>query len=347
MINKILFCFLGFFICFFLLGSTISPAQQKKHLKIYIVNSYDETHICTVPQCSGFTKAISKLTDDSYDIDIQGFYMETNDKNTTPSSMKAIADEAIKEIEKNKPDIVYVTDDNAFALVGIPVSKDYPVFFSGINRSFEDYKKQFTNLDYNQLYGVDETIILTDMFKIFEQARFIPDKYYIINDEGSETGYYLTLDYINELKKNNSNYEVIKVTSIHQLNKVVRDLNKNNQGVIIISAQRMFDAETGQVVNKDVIMRHVIKYNTKHLELAANPLFAKLGISMCCAPDFFLMGQKAGEMMIDYLNKKPFERFVKAKNLIAVNIKRLDILGFNKIHSSDSKLINYFYGQEK
>jgi ABC-type uncharacterized transport system substrate-binding protein len=337
--SKILFSFI-IFVAIILTGPVQVHPENKRLLKIYIVNSYDEGHVCTDPQNDGFKKVIKAALNENFDIDYSAIYMETNVKNTTPQSMKSISQTAIAEINKYKPDFIYVTDDNAFSYVGIPMSSKYRVIFSGVNKPINDYISERPELNLKNLYGVCEVPNMTAYFKMLKKHNVVIDKYYIITDDGSETSTYIANEYRNILKSMNETPVIIKCETLHQFKKALNELQSKPSGLIMLTAQRLLNFETGKTLSKEEIIKELLKHNNRHLEVSINPLFAKIGLSTCVGPFFSKMGEEAGDILIKLVNGKPVTPQVfNTTSVISMNLNRIHYLGYSKLILTDDIVV--------
>ncbi|MBF0527606.1 MAG: hypothetical protein HQK56_21210 [Deltaproteobacteria bacterium] len=310
--------------------------------RIFIVSSYDEFHVCGNPQLQGILNNIQ----DGYSkrLSITGAYMETLTRNNTPELHLKVSEAIIRDIKEFKPDLIITIDDDAFEHVGIPLSKDYPIFFSGINRFYSSYLEAFSDIIYKpNIKGVEERISLSALVKIMERYKFSPKEFILLSDN-TETSYYMTQNYISELKsKTNYHFSVIQITTLVELREFIKASQSRDKSVLVLTLQRVLD-ERGKMVPKKDILREIYKYNSKHLELGANPLYAEFGIPICMAPDFSSMGSLLGVMVIKFLNKEPIERpILEPINSVSVNLKRLKELGFNNSDLSNFNLLDKIY----
>ncbi len=101
---------------------------------MFVVFSYHPEH----PWVAEETKGMEDVLKDK-GLTVEKFYMDTK-RRTSPEWMKQIADDAIKKIEKFRPDLVMVFDDNACELVAKKyIGKTLPIVFAGMNREPADY----------------------------------------------------------------------------------------------------------------------------------------------------------------------------------------------------------------
>jgi len=122
---------IGCFSLLLLVGVSLDLSAREKN--IVIVHSYNTDHVDWVPlQESGFKSKVGA------EYTYHTFYMDTKNLPKEQYAEKAI--EALTLIDKKRPHLVYVTDDNATRLVGRFVSREIPVVFSGVNANIRvDY----------------------------------------------------------------------------------------------------------------------------------------------------------------------------------------------------------------
>ena len=190
------------------------------------------------------------------------------------------------------------------------------------------------------------SIRLDNVFSLFESALFVPDKFYFLVegnlDTKTSTSFYMEKDYEKEIK-GKFNIEYVPVTSVLDLKDKLIKLNQaSRQGVIVVIAQSLFDTEELKFVDKEVISRIIVKYNKKHLELGANPLFTeeRIGLSICCAPSFEMMGKMLGKLFSESIKGKFQYGAYPSTNIVWVNKQRLEYLDLSKLYSSAPSLIN-------
>jgi hypothetical protein len=115
----------------------------------------------------------------------------------------------------------------------------------------------------------------------------------------------MTKNYIKQIKdKTTYKYKEINFEYIHELRSFLEKIQEEDEGMIILAFQRLKDIDTGGVASKDLIIKDVLEYNNKHLELGGNYLYAKLGLAITCAPNFFKMGELTSSIIINALDNK-------------------------------------------
>src|SRR5262249_8742234 len=136
-------------VVFLLLALLILPAStpasaQNPPKRIYIVQSYEIGHVCGEPQAEGILQSLAVAGWTlGKNLEMKSYYMDTYKVNTTPDSMLAEGQKALKEIAEFKPDIVFTLDDAAVAQVMMPlIGTGMPIVFSGMNGQPEMYNER-------------------------------------------------------------------------------------------------------------------------------------------------------------------------------------------------------------
>lgn len=319
-------------ICILIIPVSISKADIDDTvflpiLKIAIVNSYDIDHVCGTPQTQGILDGLSNRIGRKFQFDIQVWYMKTGSTFDTQEKIDYISKKVINDIKSFDPDYIFVVDDAAFKNVGIPMSESNMIFFTGLNKPFNSYGEIGTNFE--RFIGVEEIIPLERLFRVLDNVEFYPSKIWILSDT-STTSYYLSNSYRDEIKRDtNYDVEIIRLSRISDLRKTLSDLQKKKKGIIIHSYQNLKDDDYGMFRPKKQLIEDVLRYNDKHLDVCENCYYAKNGISMVVAPDFYNMGIQVVGQFEDYLNNKVTKRIIQSKTIMSINIKRLEELGFS------------------
>jgi len=318
---------------------------------IVIVNSYNINHPCSAPQDEGFRTELLKYKNINARIIMYDLYTKT--KNITQLDQERIASITIEKIKRLNPDVVYTTDDNAFKLVGIPLSKKYVVVASGLNKFPEKYISEYKlDKNKNHIYFVSETVRLDLLWNVLEKSHTLISKVYIISEDSrhsSVTNYYMTKNYINEIK-GRMDYDIIYVTYVSEFRKIILDLNKKKNVLVILSLQRLID-DNGNYINKLDIVKELLKTNYTNLELGGNFVFCKEGVAICVMPDFWSMGKISANISAKYILNKYFNAnfqipanlsVIIPPNKITVNKERLDQLGYGNILHYDRVFYKIF-----
>jgi len=144
-----------------LLVSMVGGAQARH--KVLLVFSYHPEYSWVIEE----TRGVEDVLKDK-GITTEKFYLDTKRK-TSEEWKKKVAEDAVKEIEQFKPDLVMVFDDNACELVAKKyIGKTLPFVFCGMNGEPEDYGFPAENIT-----GVIERHHLKESIELLK--RLVPD----------------------------------------------------------------------------------------------------------------------------------------------------------------------------
>lgn len=311
----------------------------KPILNIALVHSYHLNHPCTGPQHFGITQNLRKLYPD-YKIVIRSYQMKS--KTINKNRIERVSKIIKNKIEDFKPNYIFTTDDNAFEYVAIPLSKNYKIISSGLNKPYEGYKKKYPKLNENNLIIIEELIRMDNIFNILELAKIKIGTWHVLYDN-TPTSYYMMKNYESELS-GKGKVVYTKVETIDELRSYLRK-NKKKYDVYVITLQSIYDRDRGEYVTKEKFFKEFKFFNHKMLELGGNPIFSKFGISICCGPDFYMMGNLASEHFINEVIKNKNWKHLKMTPImsVSVNIRRLRDLGYSSLSSGGFKIINDVY----
>lgn len=334
---KYIFITLIIIVDFLFFTNPVSTSDLNKNLllpilKIAIVNSYDINHVCGSPQTQGIIRGLTKL-DSKYQLDIQVWYMKTDVTFTTPDKIEYISKRVIDDIKSFNPDHIFTIDDTAFKNVGMHFSNTHKIFFSGINKPFNEYLIA-EDIDSLNFCGVEEYLELDKFFKMISKIEFYPYKFWILADT-TTSSFYLAQNYKSEIKKHSSFLsEIISISKSSELRSILSKLQNEKKGVIIYAFQSLIDDDYNITKTKKSLLPDMLKYNKSHLELCENCYYAKRGISLTLSPDFYKMGSDVSEMFVKYIETNIFQSsIIKSSNLFSINIKRLDDLEFKWVYN--------------
>jgi hypothetical protein len=266
--------------------------------------------------------------------------------------MEDQADKAMELVRRIHPDLVVTTDDDAFRYAGLPLSNSYRVVYSGINKTFKDYKPLAKEMPikFNNLSGTEETMNVKGVMNIINNSSTYFSTIYIITDglnNMSTTSRYEYDQFVSYAKAAgyNGNIERVPVNTDMELKQKLLELNNKDTGIIFLSIQRVYNVEDKSILTKDDISTLVTQYNTKHLELVLNPSFvSRQGISMSCGVRFEDMGTTMGKIIKSYIiNKKLPGNVVATYPKIIVNSRRMNTLGFGTLLNTAIKKIDVIY----
>lgn len=311
-------------------NSNYNSINIKDELKIYYVGSYDPGHVCGQPQINSFFKRIKDIDDDfGLKVDIEGWYLDTVKTFTDKTQVNDISSHVIKDIRRYNPDIIYVVDDAAFEYIGITLSEDFPIFFSGINQSYKGYSFKYKGIiNNNNMFGVDELTNIDSLYNLFKSARIFPNKWYFINDK-TEVASYVFDNLRDELYKIGVSYEVFDVNSTREYIDTIKSLNNKAPGIIANNVHSLYSDDYKEVLDTTSLTMLLIRYNKVHLDFSINKGLCKYGLSIVNGPDYNKMGYLVGNMFINTMSRGVKSHKVnRLKSEITINYKRIEDLTY-------------------
>ena len=134
--------------------SSCSNERQKK--KIVYINSYHQGHPSSDEIQQGFMDNMPK---DSFEI--HNWYMDTK-RNSSDEYIEKKAAQLLDSIDKIKPDLLVISDDNAVKYIAEPNldQLSMPIIYCGVNWSADNYK-----LPEYQVTGILEILPVADALK--------------------------------------------------------------------------------------------------------------------------------------------------------------------------------------
>ena len=125
---------------FILLVSMLSCTSEKQ---VFYVNSYHKGY----PPSDEVFAAISQVFDSVQGIQLESFFLDAKQNPSLETINENVA-LVLEEIQKFKPDLVIVSDDDAVKYLVVPYLKDTktPVVFCGVNWSANQYGLPATNV---------------------------------------------------------------------------------------------------------------------------------------------------------------------------------------------------------
>ncbi len=315
----------------------IAKAGEKKSrrpIRAYIVHSYENDHVCGVPQGEGVEGVLKEKFGDR--LVIKKHFMNTKTVNGTPARMKRDASRVLQDIDRFKPGIVFTIDDNAFREVGLKlVDRDFPVIFSGLNGQPETYNRtvQFLNdqgRPDSNITGVYENLHFETAVNVMKGVNPNLSKVIALLDE-SPTGRAIRVQLQKEIDSGRIDIQVTfkHVGTMSAFRQAIAEINADDtiQAVypVVLSVAGESNARVGF---KDTLKAFL--EDSKKPGMALNFAFARLGLFGGASVDFSAMGRQAGQMGIELLNRKPIGRLPiqsAQEYLITFNILRAKMLG--------------------
>jgi len=157
---------------------TAGARAENEPKRVFIVQSYEKGHVCGEPQAEGELASLAKAGwVVGRNLTVGTYYMDTYRTNTTPEAMQREGENALAEIAKFKPDIVFANDDAADAQVMMPLigRTDISVVVSGMNGQPEMYNERKHFMDSRahpggNVTGVYEKLYAAQAVKVMVQA---------------------------------------------------------------------------------------------------------------------------------------------------------------------------------
>ena len=308
--------------------------KSTRQIRVYIIHSYENDHVCGVPQGEGIERILKEKYGDN--ILIKLHFMNTKTVNGTPEKMKKDAAVVLQEIDRFRPSIVFTVDDNAFREVGLKlIDRPYPVIFSGLNGQPETYhqKVAFLNQDgkpNKNITGVYEKLHFETAINAMKGVNPQLNKVVALLDE-SPTGRAIRIQIQKELDSGRIETQVVfkHVGTMAAFREAIDEINADDtiQAVYPVVLSVEGDAQTR------VGFKHTLKVyleNSKKPGMALNFAFARLGLFGGASVDFGAMGRQAGRLGIQSLNGEPTDRLPiesAQEYLITFNISRARMLG--------------------
>lgn len=284
--------------------------ETTKSARIFIVHSYEKTHVCGAPQESGI-KRIFEESD--YETTWEYYYMNTKTENASLEKKLEQAEIVKNKIELFKPDVLFVLDDNAIKYVGTHfIGRDFFVVFSGMNGQAENYSIKTPFLDENGLPNNNMTGVyeflhvqksMETMYKLFP----ITKKVLTIIDE-TPTGNAITKQLDLELSgvKLPFEVEIRRVKTLIQYKKLIKEINQSKEYGFVYNIALGLQTEDGSQVGVPVTFKYYLEHS-KIPSIALNYAFSKLGLFGGVAVNFEEMGAQTAEMAVKLLNGTPIK----------------------------------------
>ncbi|MDX2480827.1 MAG: ABC transporter substrate binding protein [Desulfuromusa sp.] len=326
----------GLFVAGALLAGASTNASETTipdKIKVFIVQSYEQDHVCGAPQGKGIEASLAK--EFSGRLDIKNHFMSTKTINSTPEKMQHEARLVLAEVDSFKPDMVFMVDDDAFREVGVKlISEKYPVIFSGMNAQPENYSKNVPFLDgagrpNSNITGVYEKLHFQTAINVMRGV--IPDlKKIVALLDKSPTGNAIRVQMEKELAGYGEKIEVV-FKQVGTMKDYLEEMTKINNDPTVQAVYpvvlSVVDDQRVSVGFKKTLRAYV--ENCTKPGMALNFDFARLGLFGGASVDFGAMGRQAGEMGVKFLqgakiSDLPIE---SAKEyLITFNKKNADML---------------------
>ena len=318
--------------------ATTPALAQHAPKRVYIVQSYEAGHVCGEPQAEGELQSLAAAGwIVGRNLEVKTYYMDAYITNTSPESMRREGQNALREIEEFKPDLVFANDDAAIAQVMMPlVGGSIPIVFSGMNGQPEMYNERKHYMDSwahpgSNVTGVYEKLYAVQAIKVMEQA--VPglrgSKVAMITDY-TPTGNGLTKQFEIELKEvTDVQWEVQRVHDWSEYTTLIERLNGDPEVKAIYPVALSLPGDNGARYSAAQIYDWTLAHSRKP-EMAINYFFARMGLFGGAVENFSAMGRLAGQKAVKIFNGTkagdlPIED--GPDSAIVFNVKRAKDLG--------------------
>lgn len=277
-------------------------------IRVFIVHSYEEDHVCGAPQGKGIMTSLMKEFKDR--IDMKTYFMNTKTTNSTPDKMKQEGLVVLREVESFKPHIVFTLDDDAFREVGLKLNRQsYPVIFSGMNGQPENYSKNTPFLDgtgrpSSNITGVYEKLHFQTALNVMKGV--LPDlKKVVALLDMTSTGQAIRIQLEKELIGYRDNVKIVfkQVGTMKDYLREITEINNDSSVQAVYPVVLSVTDDTEQSVGFRKTIKAFIE-RCKKPGMALNFDFARLGLFGGASVDFTAMGRQAGVMGVKSLKAK-------------------------------------------
>ncbi|MFH2123354.1 MAG: ABC transporter substrate binding protein [Pseudomonadota bacterium] len=150
----------------------LKPAEEP--VKLLIIQSYEKGTGCGATIETGLLAGLAQAGyRDGEQLAISHYYMDTQNSHITREAIANQAQLALAEIERIKPRVIVLMDDNAFEYVLPPlINSQYPVLFAGTNVPLEYYNRTHPFMITRQHPGKNVTGV-TEEHELLQSLRLI------------------------------------------------------------------------------------------------------------------------------------------------------------------------------
>ena len=241
---------------------TLIPTQASATQRVLVIHSYSDLFTWTRDQNTGITEGLRRAGYTAgQQFQIETFFMDTRLTYTSPEQIKERASDALDMIQDFRPDIIFVTDDNALRDVAVAYNEEHPgatipAVFSGINVDPSVYAPiQSLDRPGGPITGTLERVPYREVFKLGKRlfpgaskiviladdsgsSRFVADTFQQDYPGPTENQPLEVLDYIlidtfekwrKTVQDNQATADIIGILNYHQL--------RDSTGVIVTPAE--------------------------------------------------------------------------------------------------------------
>jgi ABC-type uncharacterized transport system substrate-binding protein len=241
------------------LSGELAPAQphSAQQLRVFIVQSYNPEYIWTQKINEGLREGLRGLN-----ISFQYFYMDAKRK-PDPASLRQSAQDILRQIEAQAPQVVITVDDVAQIYLAQPHlkgRKSPQVIFCGVNAPLSLYGFPASNAS-----GVRERWHFRDGFSLLKKIAPKLRSVAVISDDSESSGY--VLDNLAEDQRHGpfalKLVGVEKVRTFQDWQLKVRAYQKRADALALGIFHSLVDEATGQVVPPEAVLAWTNSANRK------------------------------------------------------------------------------------
>ena len=310
--------------------------SSDKTIKIFILNSYRYEQHFTQGQNDGF---LAGLEDSGLNVEYKQFFMNTK-LNTSEEWKTKMAAEAMAQIDEFKPDLLYITDDNAQKYVGMNyVDGKIPIVYSGINGDPADYGY----VGAKNVAGVLEKVPYIQALKFFREVVPSAKKIAVVKAD-DETGRVVAEQFREDAKE----YPEIEILGFHmaktfeEYKEFILDYQDEADG-FLLDGFAIFLDENGKAMSVGEVMTWTVQ-NSNVPEVVVIEEAVENGALAGLNSAPYNHGQKAWEIakeiLIDGVNPSSYPSEWELDGDEFINLARAEDLGISRDEIPSAVLIN-------
>ena len=234
-------------ITIFLLLLSGLQAQEK----ILIIHSYSSDNNWVQDQTNG----IKNILGNEYKY--FQFFMNTKKIPKTQFTMKAT--EAITYYKKIKPNLVFITDDNALKLLGITLSKDIPTVFGGINGNIKkDYPWIFDSINTT---GVLERPLIKRSISQIKKALNIKGKALLLLGNSTTANSFYNEEFKRASFTKRLDIDTYISGSFTNWKKTIKNSKEKGYSMLMIAGNQAMRDKNNNHIDKNIISAWISKHS--------------------------------------------------------------------------------------
>lgn len=305
----------------------LNPEQQTPIQTIHIlgIHSYSPDYPWTKNQHLGFVETINRQEGINFHVSAE--YMDTKLLTFTEAYQQQMLELLKNKYAQHRPDMVYVSDDNALTFARQYVAtlyQDVPIFFSGIN-DFTVMEK----LDRSQFTGVFEKKDAVRNIALLKQLQPTATNINIIGD-GSETFAAIRDEIEKDLSKNNFKLETNYIVE-KDIGQIVSQIKASDGYPILLTTIGKIQNESHQLMSLKLIIER-IRENSRQLILTMEDAYMLPGVQGGYVTDAKRQGSAAANLALEWLSGKSVESIAlltDSPNDYIFNETALDSIGMS------------------